>query len=329
MSWAALFVVAGVCHGQPSPAEGPPTAQATLSGVIHIPYPYSVKTVELSNALLTVSKAVPTLPQQALVRRFCAGCHGHHCTPSAQVGLAVDPAAGSASIINTRSSRAHLVVANVERVVAPPVDNSLLQIESRSAITGLLNSTIEGMPRCPAYLGTSSRAFTMQTGIWQLLRVECPSASTLKLENKGGSCLQVSWARAARIEAYGNRSIVVFPDPARLPAVIDVGGMTSWGPPGRSPANTRVIVRLSELQSDGNRIGVVEIRGRLPYVVPDGAFGVVVAGCGTNKFRCLATDKNGKPTCRFTERCTSSVATAKANIMAAISTRTPCVVPPP
>lgn len=69
------------------------------------------------------------------------------------------------------------------------------------------------------------------------------------------------------------------------------GGMHLWhhchhtGPPGRSPANTRVYVRFSILQADGNAMGVnqTSIVGQLPFPVADGAFFVIVMGCGMDK----------------------------------------------
>ena len=138
------------------------------------------------------------------------------------------------------------------------------------------------------------------------------------MENVNGACLQAVWASATRIEAAGNRSIVIYPNPQRVPSVIDVSGTTSWGvppAPQRTPTNMRVIVRLSELQQDKSGVASMVIQRKLQYAVPDGAFGVVVHGCGASSVRCEVVDANNKASCRLTEKCTTSVATAKSNML--------------
>lgn len=85
---------------------------------------------------------------------------------------------------------------------------------------------------------------------------------------------------------------VIHPNPRRLPSIIDVSGMTSWGLPAyprRGPTNTRVIIRLSQLQQDSAGVENVQIRGKLPYNVPNGGFAVIIYGCG----RCQVTHESG------------------------------------
>lgn len=111
------------------------------------------------------------------------------------------------------------------------------------------------------------------------------------------------YPQAPRITVAGNNTVEVFIDPRTQPQEVDVSGMTHWGPPGRSPVNTRVVLQLSQANWHRDMLRPFVIKGRLPYVVPDGAFGVVVFGCGAKKLTCQATDARGKPTCRLTESC--------------------------
>ncbi len=89
--------------------------------------------------------------------------------------------------------------------------------------------------------------------------------------------------------------------------------MTSWGAPGRGPLNTRVYINLSRLQSTGNSLvnGSILVQGTLPYVVPDGAYGVVIRGCGAKKVNCTVTDSNGRNVCRQTGICVATTAEAR------------------
>lgn len=150
----------------------------------------------------------------------------------------------------------------------------------------------------------------------------------MRLQNVNGNCLKVVLPQAPTIAAGGNNTVEVFIDPSSPPDNVDISGFTSWGPKGRSPVNTRLVLQLSQLQTDGDRLRPFVIQGRLPYVVPKGAFGVVVYGCGARKLKCLATDASGRPMCRFTEACRPSVAAAKANMLDRINSNT-CIRPDP
>lgn len=200
-------------------------------------------------------------------------------------------------------------------------------------VSGLLN-IITSSPTCMGNIGQSRQLLelSIRGAPGSSLRVDCPLASTMTLENTNGRCLQAVWTEAARINTVGNRSIVIYHKPTATPTVIDISGMTSWGLPAQPASantNTRIIVRLSEWQQDRSSASQLQISGQFPYNVPQRgqAGGVIVHGCGANLVRCTATDKSGFPACKIINNCLSTAAAAKANLVAQLNSQTPCVPP--
>lgn len=207
---------------------------------------------------------------------------------------------------------------NVRTIATLPTTNP-----ANNAVIGLLN-----VPACRDYVGSASSQLSTRLvdAPGSSLRVDCPTANVLAATNNNGQCLVLVYPKvASKIEVYGNRSIVIHADPAN-PPIVDVSGMTSWGAQA-GPPNTRVIVYLSQLQSDALRASRVTIRGRLPYPIPQGQSGVIVYGCGASNVSCLATGRLGFPTCRLIEACVAGPAAAKTAALRAINSATPCVPP--
>lgn len=206
-------------------------------------------------------------------------------------------------------------------------------IAASNAVTGLL-STSTPMPTCDDTLGHPRQLLriALRNAPGSSLRVDCPQASAMTLENSNGRCLQAVWAAANRINTIGNRSIVIYHQPSSTPTVVDISGMTSWGvpvQPASTATNTRVIIRLSEWMGNKASAGQLEVRGQFPYNVPQRgqAGGVIVHGCGANRVRCTATDKSGFPACKIINSCVSTAAAAKASLLAAVNSPTPCAPP--
>lgn len=209
-------------------------------------------------------------------------------------------------------------------------------VAASNAVIGLLDTSTT-MPICIDQIGKNNQLLELaiRDAPGSSLRVDCPLASTMTIENTNGRCLQAVWTDAERINTVGNRSMVIYHQPrapTALPTVIDISGMTSWGlpvQPASTNTNTRVIVRLSQWQQDQASASQLEIEGQLPYNVPQRgqAGGVIVFGCGANRVRCTATDKSGFPACKIINSCVPSAATAKANLLAAINSPTPCAPP--
>lgn len=199
-------------------------------------------------------------------------------------------------------------------------------------VTGLFD-TASGVPHCKATIGSPHAPLHMHltNAPDSRLRAECPAASNLHLENNQGACLQAVWTSASAIYAAGNRSIAIYPNPHNLPSIIDVSGMTSWGlPPDplHNPNNTRVIIHLSQWQDDGRRGGAVDIVGRLPYTVAQGANAVIVYGCGVGRFHCRVVDARGRHACRLTEHCVATQREATHALLKEIDAASPCAPPP-
>ena len=229
-------------------------------------------------------------------------------------------------VANSQNARATLRLDLAREITTLPSGTA-----ATNRVMGQLD-TSTAMPTCRDTVGNLGQplAIKLQNAPGSSLRVDCPGASVLTLENTNGACLQAVMATASTIFASGNRSVVIYPNLQR--STIDVNGMTSWGlpaAPSRSPTNTRVIVRLSQWSGDESSASLKTIQGRLPYVVPQGAFGVIVHGCGASNVKCTVTDKLGKSTCRATDVCIASAATAKANMLAAINDASPCTAPLP
>lgn len=200
-------------------------------------------------------------------------------------------------------------------------------------VTGQLDTSTP-MPSCRATVGGVNQklAIRLKDAPSSSLRVDCPSAESLALENINGKCLQVVWASGSTIHTSGNRSIVIYPNPQRMRSTINVSGMTSWGvppAPRRTPMNTRVILRLSQWVQDRSSASLMKVEGSVPYAVPDGAFAVVIYGCGASTVTCTVKDKDGKPSCRATDVCVPTAAAAKANALAAVNADNPCITPSP
>ena len=162
------------------------------------------------------------------------------------------------------------------------------------------------------------------------LKVNCPQASRMRLTNLNDQCLQVGLPRAARMEIVGNKTVSVILPPLSLPTVIDVSGTTHWGAPGRNPSNTRVMERLSQLQAHGDALlgGSLRIEGKLQYAVPDGAFGVVVEGCGLARgVTCVVRDSNGRLVCRLSNMCISNASAAEQTMLFQLNSMPPCTKP--
>lgn len=129
-------------------------------------------------------------------------------------------------------------------------------------------------------MGISTEPFDVRivNSLNATLKVECMQGSTLVLRNAGGRCLQIWHPNSQRIEVRGNRTVEIILSTA-MPQTIDVSGMTSWGAPGRRPANTRVLLHVSRWQTDGNNLvnGSTSVVGELPYTVFPGAYGVIIS----------------------------------------------------
>ena len=197
-------------------------------------------------------------------------------------------------------------------------------------IAGLLNTNTLA---CRAIVGSAGKVFnaSVDNAPGTSLLSECLAASTLQLTNKQGRCLRVVMPQARTIATSGDRSIDLVLSPAHVPQIIDVSGMTSWGPPGRSPNNTRVVVRMSELRADGTalRQNAMRVVGRLPFTVPNGAFAVIITGCQPQKVRCEVRDLSNRLMCRYTEKCVPAASAAKAAVLAAVRESNACVRPNP
>lgn len=213
----------------------------------------------------------------------------------------------------------------INRVVTTPTNTP-----ATSSIAGLMTDN-GAFPSCTAWFGSQQGVMNVvnQRAPGSTLRVQCPQASTLHLTNNDGKCLQVGLPKAARIEATGNKTVSVILPPPSLPTVINVAGMTHWGPPGHSDSNTRLLVRLSQLQAHGNamRSGSLSIEGKLQYAVPYGSYGVVVKGCGMSKVVCGARDSNDRLVCRLVDTCTDDASVAKQTMLTQLTSMPPCTKP--
>lgn len=234
-------------------------------------------------------------------------------------------------VLNAPAATAKLVLGNVRRI-----DNGVQPSNTpgNTKVTGLLNTGSTPMPTCRAMVGNPAALLTtslsFSSPVQTILRVECPTARSLTLDNTNGSCLQAIWANAPEIAAVGNRSMVVHIDPQRTArTTINVTGMTSWGvppmPAKASITNTRVIVRLSELQSDADKARSITILGQLRYkVAPYNA--VLIIGCGATSVDCRVTDKDRNNVCRAVTKCTTNATLAKENALKVINSPNPCLM---
>ena len=232
------------------------------------------------------------------------------------------------AIIASDAQQATLRVrlSTINRVVTSPSAAA-----ARSYVAGLMTNN-GPFPSCSAWFGSQQAAMEVvnQRAPGSTLRVHCPQASTLRLTNLNGQCLQVGLPRATRMEIVGNKTVSVILPPPSLPTVINVAGMTHWGPPGHSDSNTRLLVRLSQLQAHGDamRSGSLSIEGKLQYAVPYGSYGVVVKGCGMSKVVCTVGDSTNRPVCRLVDKCTNYASAAKKTMFAQLTTMPPCAKPP-
>lgn len=204
-------------------------------------------------------------------------------------------------------------------------------VPSESSVTGMTMTKTRD-PVCAMWMGSRQAALDVQNlhAPGSVLKVLCPQASTLRLTNVNGQCLFVALPRARRIETAGNRTISMILPPTSLPTVVNVAGMTHWGPPGRSDLNTRVLIRLSQDRVDGGtmRPGSLIVEGKLRYAVPYGAYGVVVKGCGAaSKVVCVVRDTVGRPVCRLVDKCEGSSTTAREVLRTQLLTMPPCTTP--
>ena len=229
-------------------------------------------------------------------------------------GAQADPINNGLLAIDAPHAGASLILENIRAISTVPSSTPSFQ-----SVLGLFRH--DPNPTCTAHIGNRQQPLHVHLiGIPDaIMRVECPTASTLRLENTVGECLQTVWTAVDTVVTSGNGSIVVFPDPLALPSVVDVSGMRSFD---HQQDPTRVLVYLSQWQQDGQRGGTVEIVGKLPFAAEDP---VVVRGCGTHRVKCAVTDKNGRPACRVTEACVASRDAATKALMAELNAFEPCV----
>lgn len=166
---------------------------------------------------------------------------------------------------------------------------------------------------CTNYYGKTTRPFHVQlfNAPGSTLVTECTRANNLLVTNNGGSCVSVRYPIAQRMTIAGNKTVEVMIDPLHLPRVVNVSGMRDWGPAGRSPANTRVLLSFSRWTQRKPGANAVKVEGTLPFAVPVGAAAVVVHGCGVRSgVECNVVDVTGRWVCRKTDICVDDEAEA-------------------
>ena len=226
-------------------------------------------------------------------------------------GATPDPTNNAMQVFDAPHAGAYLRLDNVRAISAPPSNKS-----AHNWISGLFDTTTDTL-HCRARVGIRNNTMHVQLSNQDTrLRTDCLQASTLRLENNQGECLQTVWTAADTVVTSGNGSIVVFPDPLALPSVVDVSGLASG-----DNKSTRVLVYLSEWQQDGQRGGTVEIIGKLPFAAQDA---IVVRGCGTHRVKCAVTDKIGRPACQVSEACVATQKESKDVLLRVINSVRPC-----
>lgn len=250
-----------------------------------------------------------------------------YTSPSQANGVVPDQPNSAVRARNSNKATLRTMFNRINRI------ETTISAQATASVVGGLVRVNGPFPTCSAWYGSRVARMDIvnQNAPGSSLKVNCPQASTLRLTNYNGRCMHVGIPNARRIQAAGNRTISIIMPPRSLPSVVNVAGMTHWGPPGRSDLNTRLLIRLSQLQAHGDamRHGSLTVEGKLQYAVPYGAAGVVVKGCGAvRKVACEVQDAMGRPVCRLVEKCTTDPVLARQTMMMQLFTMPPCTNPP-
>lgn len=211
--------------------------------------------------------------------------------------------------------------------LALPTVNTLTATDKANRVTGLLDANSQ---KCRAVLGNATQPFSASVSkAGTTLLAECLAASNLRLSNSRGTCLRVAMPQATNITITGNRNFDLILDPNRMPRRIDLNRMNGWGANGPFN-NTRVVVRLSQLRADGNKLrdGATQVVGTLRYTVPKHSASVTIVGCNARKVGCQVRDASKGLKCRYIEtKCLTDARAAQRAMAAALAERNACARP--
>lgn len=190
-----------------------------------------------------------------------------------------------------------------------------------NVVKGLWKTGGNDMPVCVSAIGAQGTPQPLRLAITDApgssLSVHCPYASRLTLENVGGICLQAGWVRAPNIVVKGTGPTTIFVRPDQTPTGISVSGLA--GP------KAGLVVYLSQWQQHGNSLRPFDITGTLKY--PAATDAITVIGCNAKRVLCLVTDSTGKRACRTINKCVNNVSAAKAALLLAVNSTSPCATP--
>ena len=185
------------------------------------------------------------------------------------------PAKQTSVLTATGKTRASLVLRNVQAIeaVATPA-------KVTNTLPGLLDDKTLA---CRTRLGSNSSRFDVKLGSapQASLVAPCITASTLRLNNVGGQCLQVWRPQAKQVDISGGRNVEVVFDPRSLPSRINLNNMTA-----RGDDDVYVSLQFSTLKEHGDGIkpGAITVSSLVPYPsLTSARLYVLLTGCGVNK----------------------------------------------
>lgn len=206
------------------------------------------------------------------------------------------------------------MLSNLRSLQALPTSATVI-----SNVTGLLN---EATLTCSAHMGNNNSAFDvgLGNGTQSSLVAPCIAASTLRIKNSGGQCLQVLRPQASQLELSGSGNMDVMLDPLSLPSRININNLTASG----QDTTTIITLYFSTFKGDAQRIrpGSITVTNRVAYssAVKLQSF-LVLMGCGVNK---IAVDlQDGVSAYQVVNICRARATVALADMLK-VRSATPC-----